>query len=108
MRARARNHGEIPGQRLRCVGETDLACGLGVSAVERAGRGGMATLGERQQQLTGGPVLSVRARACGMTEWPEAGLVRGTRAGLAGTALVRAGCGKVGRGERKEEKGRAG
>ena len=25
--ARARNHGEIPGRRLRCVVETDLACG---------------------------------------------------------------------------------
>ena len=108
VRARARNHSEIPGRRLRCVGETDLACGPGVSAAERTGRGGMAMRGERLQQLTGGPVLSVRARARGMRERPEVGLARGTRGGLAGMALVRAGCGEVGRGERKEEKGRAG
>ena len=78
------------------------------SAAERAGRGGTATRGERLQQLTGGPVLTVRARARGMRERPEAGLGRGTRAGLAGMALVRAWCGEVGHGERKAEKGQAG
>ena len=34
VRARARNHSEIPGRRLRCVRETGLACGPGMSAAE--------------------------------------------------------------------------
>ena len=37
VRARARNHGEIPGRRLRCMGETDLACGSGAPCVVMLG-----------------------------------------------------------------------
>ena len=38
VRARARNHGEIPGWRLRCVGETELTSGPGWSVGETAAR----------------------------------------------------------------------
>ena len=32
VRARVRNHGEIPGRELRCVRETELPCGSGLLA----------------------------------------------------------------------------
>ena len=42
VRARAGNHGEIPGRELRCAGETELPCGAHRLAAGRGARAGRA------------------------------------------------------------------
>ena len=63
MRARVGNHGEIPGRELRCVRETELPCGSGLSARGEATRSKRA--GERAE--------------AGSWRWAASGGLRGAK-----------------------------
>jgi hypothetical protein len=112
VRARAGNHGEIPGRELRCAGETDLSGGPG-GAARRGGERVRAT----RLRLTGGPSAGRWAEAsarregrvtCVACERATARVRAGPgerrcwlgrlRLGGGGSGPLRVGLGRVGRG----------
>ena len=72
MRARAGNHGEIPGRELRCAGETDLSGGPG-GAARRKGRVTRVACERAAARVRAGP----RAKGAGMLGRCEAGAGEG-------------------------------
>ena len=100
VRARAGNHGEIPGRELRCVGETELPCGSRLSVGgARAARAEMLACGAGPSGRKRRWLAGLRAAAAG-----EAGAFTGLL-GRAGPKTARGlgralGCGVWAAGER--------
>jgi len=77
VRARAGNHGEIPGRELRCAGKTELPCGAHGSAAGHTASGLSGRRGRRAGVLTCGPRRSVGVLLCSLGR--DARLAGGSR-----------------------------